>query len=502
MSFRKVVIAVIGIELIIALAILLHIGENIVPGVSLYKFTPLLGALLGSSLVFFSTLTSAKTVVPWFGYERRGWLLVGCGQLVWGIGESFWRYYTVIGQSTFPSLADIGYAGFPAICFIGLLLQPNSGRKLQRTLVALDSLIAMGALLAISWYLLLGAVALNPDKALLEKFLGLYYPIADASLLSCVVFLLMRGQSALYQVSARKISLFILGLGLCFFAVSDFIFNLQQNANIYMEGTLVDLGWPLGMITIGLAAFVRRFLPSAIRDSEEVHEQKNLSPALTFRSIQFLPYILILVLFIVLILNGIATDPIQQGIRIVLLLATVGVISLVLVRQLLTLRENDRLSDLQARSLLQIEEQSRQIAERNRELEEGISHLRAVQTSLANGNMRARAQLKQGVLWSLANSLNLLAERLVSLGMAKRQLDLLRNALVDLGGSIERFRAGHAFKLPPSCENMPEITPIVHAIGVQKGPPVSPTSQSSVISQRGFPHELPPEDFSPRKKGF
>lgn len=247
MSLRRTVTAIIELELIIALTILLHIGENASPGVSLYKFTPLLGAIVGSCLTFFSIRKSALNISAerseaWIGYEKAGWILVCLGQAMWGLGESFWRYYSAIGDPPFPSLADAGYMFFPALCFIGLVLQPNAKGRLERTLVALDSLIAMGALLAISWYLLLGAIAQSPATTSLAKFISLYYPAADVSLLSCVIFLLMRGHSQVYQATARRFSLFALGLGLCLFATSDFIFNLQQNAGTYVDGTWVDLG--------------------------------------------------------------------------------------------------------------------------------------------------------------------------------------------------------------------------------------------------------------------
>ncbi|MBO0780280.1 MAG: hypothetical protein J2P37_15755 [Ktedonobacteraceae bacterium] len=495
MPVRKVIpIIVVGIELVVAIAILFHIGENVSnKGLSLYKFTPLLGALFGSALTLFSIFASArsnKALEPWSGYERSSWILIGCGQIIWGLGESFWRYYSAISQSPFPSIADAGYACFPALCFVGLLSQPNSGDRLQRTLVALDSLIAMGALLAISWFLLLGTLAQTPNQDGLAKFLGLYYPTADASLLSCVVFLLMRGQSQLYQTTARKASLFIIGLGLCFFATSDFIFNLQQNAGTYVDGTWVDLGWPLGMITIGLAAYLRCFLPRTSPDLLESRTQER-NQSLGFNAIQLLPYMLILALFAVLVANIVSTESTQVSIRVVLLIATIGVICLVLVRQILTIRDNMRLSILQARSLRQIEEQARHITERNSELEEGIAHLKAVQTSLANGNSRARAHLKQGILWSLASSLNLLAERLANLGEARKQSEMLSRALIDLGGAIERYRAGQPFKLPVTCERVPEITPILHAIGVQK------VMRSSHTTSQQHPLEAsPPENMS------
>ncbi|GHO54065.1 hypothetical protein [Ktedonobacter robiniae] len=499
MSLRRTVTAIIGLELIIALTILLHIGENASPGVSLYKFTPLLGAIVGSCLTFFSIRKSALNISAerseaWIGYEKAGWILVCLAQAMWGLGESFWRYYSAIGDPPFPSLADAGYMFFPALCFIGLVLQPNAKGRLERTLVALDSLIAMGALLAISWYLLLGAIAQSPATTSLAKFISLYYPAADVSLLSCVIFLLMRGHSQVYQATARRFSLFALGLGLCLFATSDFIFNLQQNAGTYVDGTWVDLGWPLGMLTIGLAAYLRCNLPRTAQETLEARRQNRVT-YIGFRPVQLLPYTLIFILFIVLILNVNSSDPAQAHIRFVLMLATIVVICLVLVRQILTIHENERLSQLQAASLQQIEEQAHHIAERNKELEEGIAHLKAVQTSLANGNLRARAQLQRGVLWSLASSLNLLADRLTSLGLAKRRLDILHNALIDLGEAIVRYRAGQGFKLPPSCANMPEVAPIVHAIGAPK----SQLPTSAPLPSQDLPAKTPSWEISPMR---
>jgi hypothetical protein len=485
MSLRRIVVVVIGLELIIVLVVLLHVGANANPGLSLYKFVPLLGAIVGSCLTFFSIYKSAPAISAgrseaWVGYEKASWILVGIGQIVWGLGEGFWRYYSAQGVPPFPSLADMGYILFPAFCFLGLVLQPSveGGKGMKQILLALDSLIAMGALLAISWYLLLGAVAQSPTTTGLAKFISLYYPTADTCLLSCVVFLLMRSQDLIYQATARRISLIVLGLGLCVFATSDFIFNLQQNAGTYIDGTWVDLGWPLGMITIGLATYLRCSLPRTTQEVMETQQEKTVL-YMGFRPIQLLPYIPIPVMFLFLVLNVGSSDPAQVYNRFVLLLATVIVICLVLVRQLLTIRENERLSQLQAISLLRIEEQAQQIARRNKELEEGIAHLRAVQTSLANGNLRARAQIQHGVLWSLSSSLNLLADRLTSFGMARRRLDLLRNALVDLGDAISRYRAGYGFTLPSSCMKMSEIAPIVRGMGLPKSQVPMDTLSSS-----------------------
>ena len=64
----------------------------------------------------------------------------------------------------FPAISDIGYSALPPLVFIGLLLQPSSDSGRGRLLVLLDSLISMGAILAIAWFLLLGSMAQTPNE--------------------------------------------------------------------------------------------------------------------------------------------------------------------------------------------------------------------------------------------------------------------------------------------------------------------------------------------------
>jgi hypothetical protein len=400
---------------------------------------------------------------PWIGHEQAGWVLIGLGVIMWGIGETFWRYYVSIGQAPFPSMADIGYSSFPVLIFIGLLLQPTSESGGRRFLLLMDSLIAMGSILAIAWYLLLGSLAQTPGEANLAKFLGLYYPLADTALLSCVVFILLRNQGSKYQATARRTGLLVVGLGLCFFVASDFIFNIQQNAGTYVEATWIDLGWPLGMMTIGVAAYLRRFLPATPTELIEQNADDTAQQQ-TFGFTQFVPYILLALLFFVLSLNVLSTNPGQFAIRPVLLVATMGVVALVVIRQLFTLWENARLTQQQAESLVDLEkankriaEQTRQIADYNAELERGIVHLKDVQAQLANGNLRARANLTSGALLPLAGSLNLMAERLMRLGQTNVYMHRLMEALGDLSIAFERHAAGAPFVAPASCNDFLEI---------------------------------------------
>jgi hypothetical protein len=461
-----------GLGVLIAVFVIFH------PGGIVWQFGPLTGAIVGGLIVMFTTGYSGskkKDVEPWIAGEQMGWTLIGCGSLMWGLGECVWRYYTLTHQNTFPSLADIGYAALPPLFFAGLLLQPSSSSTFYRKLIiVLDCLIAMGSLLSIGWYFLLGSLAQTSSENLLAKALGLYYPITDIGLVSCVIFLLLRGQDRSHLTTARSTALFVLGCGLCLFAASDFLFNVLQNAGTYIDGTWTDLGWPLGILTIGVASYLRRFIPRTTEETLQRRLRKQTQSSLSLA--QIITYITLALLLLVLTLNILSSNSMQIVIRPVLLLATIFVIAIVIIRQIVTIIENQRLTRKQteaieklARASRYIEEQSSKIAQHNAELEYGIGHLKDVQARIANGNLRVRATLTSGELLPLAASFNLMADRLTRLGQADVYAGLLVRDINELTTLIEQNSKHLPVILPDSSSQFPQVKRlmyVLHRIGV------------------------------------
>jgi hypothetical protein len=463
---RVVLGSVIGVGILMIFFLSFHVGGE--GPLAVGNFSPLLGAFIGGTLALvcaYRPVRQGESVEPWLGNERLAWILIGCGCVAWGIGESFWRYYEALGQTPFPSLADMGYASFPPLVFVGLLLLPFLRSSQRRVFLLLDILITVGALLSIAWFLLLGSLAQTPAESVLAKVLGEYYPTADVALVSCVVFLLLRGGSDGHQASARRISLLVAVLGLCAFTCSDFLFNVQSNIGTYVEGTWIDLGWPLGMMALGAAAYLRRFLPAT---SYEVLDQQQKQRAGQLRSgpAQALPYLLIGALFCVLIINVLSGDHAQQSIRPVLVGATVIVIGLVLVRQFLTIRENIRLMQEQVALYKQLEQVNQDNAKRKTELEAGVNQFKEVQTRLANGDVRARARLQSGDLWPLAEGLNHMADRMMKSEQRQKIAMQSMKAMDDLSQALEEHtRRGIPLVLPASCYHLPEIQRLLLAMG-------------------------------------
>jgi hypothetical protein len=444
--FRVVIGSIVGLAILMLLTLGLHIGgENVL---SVAIFSGLTGAVIGGTLTLVSSNIRShreKNTEPWIGHEKLGWNLIGFGCVGWVIGESFWRYYVLQGEPPFPSLADLGYVTFAPLVFLGLLLQPFSKSSRKRVFLVLDSLIAMGALLSIAWFLLLGPLAQTPTDTLLAKILGLYYPFSDVVLVSCILFLLLRGTDPIFQARARRISLLVLGLGLIVYSVSDFIFNVMLNLGLPLEGSVFDLGWPYGLMALGIAAYVRRFVPSSSKEAQEKPRTKRLDTGLS----QAVPYFLLAILFLVLAINVLSADPMQQSIRPVLIIATFIVIGLLVARQVVTIRENERLVretqkvvELEA---LEIKRQEEQLVI-SKQIEDGIQHILAtLNTVVSQNDFSMRVPLKQeNILWRVGRSINNLLSRLQ--GFKQNQEELKKTHFI-AEGVAQHIREGRPIQL-------------------------------------------------------
>jgi hypothetical protein len=455
------------------------------------NFCPLLGALIGGVLVLVCTNRPNNwkgNGETWLKNERLAWNLIGLGLIAWCIGETIWRYYRAVGLNPFPSLADLGYSWYPPLVFIGLLLLPSSQSAQKQRFLAMDSLISVGALLSIAWFLLLGSLAQTPNESILAKTLGLYYPTTDALLLSCTVFLVLRGSN---QSAARRLSLFIAGIGLLILTASDFSFNVQSSLQTYMEGTWADLGWPLGFMTIGLAAYVRCFWPITTVQQQPQTSSKHQG----FGFAQAVPYFLLAVLFLLLVFNILSKDATQESIRLVLVIATMIVLGLVLVRQVLTMQENTQLVQAQQVLIQEMEGINQSIAERNAAFETGITHLKDIQTRLANGDVHARAYIATGELWTLANGLNLMADRMMRSDRNQKDAQNITKAISEFSQALVQMKSGNPLILPVSCLHIPEMHHLFQVMGLK---PEKETTTHSAPPQAGVPPLYPYQNtFTP-----
>jgi diguanylate cyclase (GGDEF)-like protein len=260
------------------------------------------------------------------GRSRLVWLVVSLACASWAAGEAAWCWFELIrGIDPFPSVADIGYLGFPVLVCVALMLYPAGDGTTGKRRRALDTAMTISAMALISWETVLGAVAkTSTDGSTLTDALSLAYPVTDLAVLVLTVLTLARARGGRW-------SLGLMAAGVVALSFSDSLFGYLTAVSSYSGGA-VDLGWFAAFLLLTLAPLAGR---SGSRDPNDAHgDRRPLRPAL----LTYAPLTAALVVTVVLAATGHRPSDGQ------LLLAT-AVVAILLVRQYLTARENARLAN-------------------------------------------------------------------------------------------------------------------------------------------------------------
>jgi len=284
-------------------------------------------------------------------------VLLGLGVLGYAVGQAIWTYYEeILHQPPFPSWADAGYlAAYPFLCG-GLLLLPRRPLpSAARLRVLLDGLMIMTGVVAFSWYFVLGPTVLQGAESLFGKLVSVAYPFCDLVLFCCLLLPWGRAQErALRPVAV----LFSLGLG-CILVI-DTAFAYGNLHGTYATGGVLDVGWPLGYMTIALATrAARQALAHGAREGHAPPAVAARAPAPPlWRAL--LPYAFLPAVGALVVATGRlrGATPLEQGVWI-----GAGVLGAVVVlRQVVALLETRQL-------YRQVEERNQALAAANARLE-------------------------------------------------------------------------------------------------------------------------------------
>ncbi|MEV4514043.1 EAL domain-containing protein [Dactylosporangium sp. NPDC049525] len=288
-----------------------------------------------------ATLTCWITARRHTGAQRRWRLWMGTGTCGWMIGQFIWSWYQLFRDDALPSpsLADAGYLTLPVFALPALIAlagdRPSEGgpRRLATQLVmVLDGLIVVGALFVLTWATSLGAVVRAGAGTPFAYTVAIAYPVTDLLLTVIVILLLARSAA----VNRRQLS--ILGIGLFCLSFSDSVFAYLVAAGADSMPPLADAGFIAGQAFVAVAAAT----PTRDAPPESPRPHHRWGHLL-------LPYVPVAgtgVLFMIQLVQGRPMDMFEIAVE-------TAVISLLIIRQAVTLVENavllDRLSDSQAR---------------------------------------------------------------------------------------------------------------------------------------------------------
>jgi serine phosphatase RsbU (regulator of sigma subunit) len=303
----------------------------------------------------------------------------------------------------FPSLADVGFLIEYPFLLLGILLLPARPIPVaSRTRVVLDGLMIMTAAVTFSWYFILGPVIQQGTETALAKIVSASYPLADIVLIACLVILALRpGEHALRR------AVYVLALGLGSLVVVDSVYSYQTLNEAYVTGTILDVGWPVAYMLIGLGAFAVRLAPAVASPDETLRTTTPPAGQEGWRSL--LPYALVPAVGALAFYAWRASA--GSGSQAVgIYVGGAVLICLVLLRQIFTIVENARLynrlqvtylemehkNDQLLRSQNELRRQEEEVKQLNRDLEKRVAE-RTEQLKVAMAKQQQEAQERERI---------------------------------------------------------------------------------------------------------
>jgi diguanylate cyclase (GGDEF)-like protein/PAS domain S-box-containing protein len=190
--------------------------------------------------------------------RRAFWRLLAVAIALWGAGQACWTYSeAVLGQDTpFPGPPDVGFLGASLVFVVALVSIARIGvGAATRGRALLDGLLIAGSLLLTSWLFVLGPVYHAAEGSTAGRVVSLAYPVLDVVVLSLLAYT---------QVGSRRSAAMaplpfgLLSLGVLAIMLADSTFAIATAQGWYATGSLLNAGWVVGFVLIGLASLDER----------------------------------------------------------------------------------------------------------------------------------------------------------------------------------------------------------------------------------------------------
>jgi len=288
-------------------------------------------------------------------------LLLSLGILSYIIGQGIWTYNENILHlpMLFPSLADIGFLGSYPFVLLAILFLPHRPLPIETRLrVFLDGLLIMVGVVTFSWYFVLGPTIMHGADTAAGQIIGTAYPLAALVLIFCLLLLAARSHDREMQPVVL-----LLSLALIIIVITNSVYDYLELHKMYATGGLLDVGWPLGYMLIGLGArAMQRYLASrslstapAAAPVPSLQKGESIGRPILLRG-ALIPLLFVSAVFLLLVWTKYAGA--NTGLEAQVSLGVTILLGLMVVRQVLVIQEainRNRLlhktqEDLQARN--------------------------------------------------------------------------------------------------------------------------------------------------------
>ena len=186
------------------------------------------------------------------------WLLIAASQLLFVTGDALWTVLELMGESPFPSIADVAYLlGYPVLVVAftaAIRLRVRGGDRSG----LLDGSILSAAAGLVGWVVLVRPVLDAADDPI-SLLVTAAYPLGDLMVLGVAIGLLA-------TPGARTPSFVLLISSIVLLFVADAAYAFQVASGTYVDGGLLDTLWLASYVTISAGA-----LHGSMRDVAAPH---------------------------------------------------------------------------------------------------------------------------------------------------------------------------------------------------------------------------------------
>jgi PAS domain S-box-containing protein len=259
---------------------------------------------------------------------QNAWMIMTVAFIIYAVGDILWAILELgFHQNPFPSVADVFYLAFYPIFALGIYyLTRFSFTHSEKLKIFIDMAIVV-VTVGLIFLTFLIIPTLSNQENLFAAIVSVINIVGDFLLL----FVLLR---LLYsKVEENYGPALLLGLGILVLICTDTIFAFQTLQETYISGGLLDTGWILSFILVGLAAYLQ-----ASREKFDFQRFFQIRIWLQRSNLtSYLTLIWVLIAFTLLIwANDNFVDPNLEFIE----LGVGFIIFLIIIRQVITLNEN------------------------------------------------------------------------------------------------------------------------------------------------------------------
>jgi diguanylate cyclase (GGDEF)-like protein len=342
--------------------------------VAYFDIAPVVINVLATVLLFWA----AKRTRTTSHRLSLAWLLFAIAQLLYTLGDITWMVLELILKTApYPSIADLFYMlNYPFFLVATFFLSNERSSPIKYLERSLDMLITLVAALLAIWYFLLRPLSLMAATASpLQSFLTIAYPAGDIVLFIALIWLFNHDPKRF-----STIPVLFLFSGAFVTIIFDTIYSYQSYLGTYKGGSIIDIGWILSYLLIGLAAFHQAMFTG--HEETMGRQQKLLQKfqGLLNFSIPYFPYFWMVIAYLLLFIDSRIS---RTEISSTLYFGVGLIIVLVILRQFIALYENSVLNRKLRLALDKVRSQTRVLEITNKELEVEIENRIKVEEQLS-----------------------------------------------------------------------------------------------------------------------